>query len=127
MQNEKSLIFVYNAGSEALTRMNDPLMKTAGAGSERCNLHAMTYSPVGMKKEWKRFIHDLGIPARFLSREEFISEYPSVITTFPAGFFRKGEELFQLLSTEEINRFRDLGELIGLVRQRISGFSDNQT
>ncbi len=123
MHPPRSILFVYNAGSEALTRMNDPLMKTAASGSERCNLHTITYSPVGMKKEWRRCIHDLGIPARFLSREEFASEFPAIRTEFPVAFFLDGDVLKVLLAPEEINGCKEVGELAGLLRVRVAGIS----
>ena len=123
MQSDRSLLFVYNAGRETLTTVNDPLMKTAASGSERCSLHALTYSPVGMKKEWKRFLHDIAVPVRFLSRDEFLSEFPAIQTTFPAAFIKAGEEIFILVSTEEIGQCRQIEDLVGIVRDRVSRLS----
>lgn len=116
-----SILIVYNAASETLSKVNDPLMKTGVLGSERCNLHALTYSPIGMKKEWKRFIYDLKISVRSLSRDEFASEFPSIVTDFPVIFFQNGNDLTRLLSMEEINQCRELGELIRLMQQRVFG------
>jgi hypothetical protein len=119
MPSGKSLIFVYNVDSEAMPGMNDHMSRMAGSGAERCNLHAVTFSPIGMKKEWKRFIHDLGIPVRFLSRDEFSSAFSTLATTFPAAFLQTGDGLFQFVSTDEINQCKDLGNLIALVQQRL--------
>lgn len=120
MQSGRSLVFVYNARSEALPKIEGSMSRVADSGGERCNLLALTFSPIGMKKEWKRFLHDLGMPARFLSRDEFASDFRTVTTTFPAAFLQTGKDLFILASTEEINRCVQLNDLITLVRQRIS-------
>jgi hypothetical protein len=71
-----------------------------------------------MKKEWKRFIHDLGVPVRFLSRNEFISEFHKSTAAFPAAFIQAGKEVQPLINSDEINRCAELEDLIGLVKQR---------
>ena len=79
----------------------------------------MTNSPVGMKKEWKRFLKDCAIPARTLDRDEFLSEFGSRPVTFPVVLLKRGTELSIFISTEELNRCHDLSDLILLVEERI--------
>lgn len=120
MQSGRSLVFVYNARSEALPKIEGSMSRVADAGGEHCNLLALTFSPIGMKKEWKRFLHDIGMPARFLSRDEFASEFRNIAATYPCAYLQTGQDLFIIAGTEEINRCAQLGDLIGIIHQRLS-------
>lgn len=116
----RSLLFVYNADSGVLQRMKDYVSRDEITGADRCNLWALTFSPIGMKKEWKRVVHDLGIPSRFISRDEFTREFRTVAATFPAAFLQTGNDLFHFISTDEINQCAQLEDLISIVRQRLA-------
>jgi hypothetical protein len=118
MQSGKRLLFVYNADSEAVPNINDHMRRTTYPSKETCNLLAMTFSPVGIKKEWKRFLSSLPVPARFMARDDFTSEFPAIATTFPVAFLQDGDGLYGFITTEEINRCRELEDLIALIRQR---------
>ncbi|HRY74971.1 MAG TPA: hypothetical protein P5217_01680 [Methanoregulaceae archaeon] len=123
MQSERSLIFVYNADSDAMPRANDLMSRPTGTLTDPCSLINLTFSPIGMKKEWKRFISGLRIPVRFLARDEFISEFRTyaAVTTFPEAFLVVGKDLFVIASTEEIRRCGDVADLIAIVEKRLAG------
>ncbi|OPY37424.1 MAG: hypothetical protein A4E35_01340 [Methanoregula sp. PtaU1.Bin051] len=123
MPSGRLLLFIYNADSESLPKPNE-MIRTAIPDKDECNLLALTYSPIGMKKEWKRFIHDIGIPVRFLARDEFGTGFKNISTTFPIVFMQEGSSLFHFISTDEINRCRELDQLIGLIRERVTQFGD---
>jgi len=119
MSYGKTLLFVYNAESGMLPVLKDYASKTgASQAKDFCNLIALTNSPIGMKKDWKRFIRELDIPARFLNRNEFISEIGAGLITFPAILVQTGKDLLMVASSEEINHCQSLEDLIGLVRLR---------
>ena len=121
MPGSKILLIVDNTDSEVLPSLKDFSAGTAAAsGAGTRTLRTMTHSPVGMKKEWKRFLKDLEIPSRTLERSEFTSEFGSghPKMTFPVVLIQTGTELTVLISTEELRRCRDLNDLIVLMRQR---------
>jgi|WetSurMetagenome_2_1015567.scaffolds.fasta_scaffold229393_2 hypothetical protein len=121
MSDGKTILFVYNADSGVLAGMKDYC--TGGGtppGRGCCNLSAITFSPVGMKKDWKRYVRELKIPSRFMDRNEFAAEFGQAITSFPAVLLRRGRELALLLSTDELNRCRELEDLTGLLDMRIA-------
>ncbi|MCK9631589.1 MAG: hypothetical protein M0R30_08085 [Methanoregula sp.] len=121
MSYGKTLLFVYNADSGVLPGMKDYSLKSGTSHAKQfCNLTAITNSPIGMKKDWKRFVRELGIPARFLNRNEFVSEIGAGLISFPAILVQTGKDLLMLASSEEINRCRSLEDLISLVRLRSS-------
>ncbi len=75
MQSGMVLLFVYNIERGNLSGMTDYRQSLASAKTPRCNLFALIFTPVGMKKTWKRFINDLGFPANFYSVTNF-NRYP---------------------------------------------------
>ena len=120
MSQDQSLLVVYNHDNGMLQNYKQYSLNTPLSCKGRCNLAAITHSPVGMKKDWKRFIRELGIPSRFLDKNEFCSEYGNGLTTYPCILIRTRSTLSVLVSTDEINRCRELEDLIGLLRQRLS-------
>ena len=115
-----TLLFIYNSDSSRLPGLKDYTAGTPAAfRTGNCALSAITHSPVGMKKEWKRFIRDLAIPSRFLNRNEFFSEFGHCQTTFPAVLLQKETELAILVNAEELNRCRSLNDIISLLEQHL--------
>lgn len=123
MQSGRSLIFVYNADSETLPRANGFMSRPTGALTDPCKLLDLTFSPIGMKKEWKRFISNLKLPVRFLARDEFKSEFRNyvAVATFPMAFLLVGKDLFVLTTTEEIQQCGDVADLVSIVEKRLAG------
>ena len=119
MSYGKTLLFVYNTDSGVLPGMKDYSSTTGTShGKDSCNLTAITHSPIGMKKDWKRFVKELGIPVRFLNRNEFVSEVGTGLITFPAILLNTGKDLLIVASSEEINMCRGLEDLISLLQTR---------
>jgi hypothetical protein len=122
MPGTKTLLIIDNTNSGVLQQLKDFSAGTAVAsGAATCTLSTITHSPVGMKKEWKRFLKGLEIPSRTLEKSEFVSEFRSGYppATFPVVLVQKGTELAVLISTEELDRCRDLNDLIPLLKQRL--------
>jgi hypothetical protein len=120
MKNAKTILFVYNTHNGALQSFKDYFAGTASAsGTGICPLSAITHSPVGMKKEWKRFLKDLEIPSRLLDRNEFSWEFGCLQTPYPAVVVQDGTELTVLVGPEELKQCRDLNDLIQLLQQRL--------
>jgi hypothetical protein len=119
MPGTKTLLFVYKTDSGVLQSLKNYSTGTAASGSDICTLSAVTHSPVGMKKEWKRFLKDLQIPSRSLDRNEYTMEFRQHPTTFPVVLVQTGTELAVLIGTEELNQCRDLNDLMLLVRERL--------
>ena len=122
MPGSKTLLIVDNTDSGVLPSLKDfSAGTTAATGAGTRTISTMTHSPVGMKKEWKRFLKELEIPSRTLERSEFTSEFGTghPRMTFPVVFIQTGTELAVLLSTEELSQCRDLYDLILIMRQRL--------
>jgi hypothetical protein len=120
MPQEMTLLFVCNSDSGVLPKIKNYSSNNVVSGADNCNLSTLIHSPVGIKKEWKRFIKDQKIPSRILDRNEFRAEFGQGITTFPVVLIGTGTSLAVLISTDELNRCRELEDLIGLLQHRVS-------
>jgi hypothetical protein len=120
MHEDNVLYFVYDTDSSDLTGLTSSIDKSMSPKKTKCPLMALIISPVGMKKEWKRFIANLGVPAKFLSRDETTHEF-KVLTgeEFPAVGLRAGGSLTLLISAEEIRACATLDDLMAIVGQRV--------
>jgi hypothetical protein len=74
-KEDHTIVFVYNADSGLFNAFLDYAHKIVSPKPNACNLCAVTYN-TGMKKEWRTFIDNLGIPVEFLHRDEFLETYP---------------------------------------------------
>jgi hypothetical protein len=121
MPDSKTILFVYNLDSGVLQSLHDYSgSKSAASHAGACPLTKITHSPLGIKKEWKRFLKDLKIPSRSLDRDEFIGEFGQRQITFPVVLLNEGAALSLILSTEEIGLFNDLSDLISIIEKRIA-------
>lgn len=119
MVSEGTLLFVSNSDSGVLPQIKD-YSSHAASRADGCSLSALTHSPIGMKKEWKRFLKEQKLPSQVLDRSDFYARFGSGITTFPVVLIRTGGSLRVLVSTDELNRCRELEDLMGLLQQRLS-------
>lgn len=121
MQDPISILFVYNLDSGVLQSIHDySTMKPEATGTGASPLIRLTHSPLGVKKEWKRFLKELRIPSRSLDRNEFCNEFGRRPITFPIVLLKKGTELSILITTDEIKACGELRDLIHLVEGRIA-------
>ena len=120
MQDSPAILFVYNLDSAVLQSVHEySTGKGAQADTDVSPLSRLTHSPLGIKKEWKRFLKELPIPSHSLTRDEFAKEFGNISLSFPVVIYKKGATLSVLVSTEEIRACRELGDLIHLVKGRI--------
>ncbi len=119
MRSGRSLVFVYTRDRGNLSAMKDYSKNGPGSRSAECRLLSLTSGPVGTKKGWKRFIHDLRIPARFLYRDEYEEEFGGLQVSLPAIFLHTDHTRTLLASGEDLIRIQSLDDLIALVRERL--------
>lgn len=118
----KTLLIVDSTNKGVLEPLKDfSSGATAASGGGTRTISSITHSPVGMKKEWKRFLKDLDIPSRTLDKNEFQGEFGSGLhqITFPVILTQNGSELTILAGTDEIRQCRDLNDLVILLKQRL--------
>jgi len=120
MKNKK-LIFVYNANSGLISGLIDFAHKNLSPNTYECNLCAVTYGNLGMKKEWKDFLRSLDYNLEFLHKDELYKKYPEKnITSFPVVFIQTDKNIEVLIDTESINKAKSVNNLKTLVLNKIS-------
>lgn len=114
-----TLVFVYNADSGPLNALLDFGHKLVSPSTYPCSLCALTYGPFGMKREWRAFTQELGLPLEFLHADELRTRYGAQQAALPAVFL-KGEGLEPLLTRPDLDRCRTLDDLKALVTQTLT-------
>ena len=115
------LVFVYNADSGVFNALADLAHKTLSPDTYSCNLCALTYSSLGMRRKWKRFIEKLGRPVEFLHRDELREHLGLEEVPLPA-IFRRGPEgdLEVWLDAATLNGCSSMENLQDAIRSRVA-------
>ncbi len=101
----------------------DLMHKTASPKTYPCKLCQITYSGVAMKKMWKNYISSLNIHSVFLHKNEFEQTFPHESIKYPAVLLSDGKSLKTILSSEDFEMLRDLGDLIKKLNERLPNVS----
>jgi len=116
-ENEKQLIFVYNADSGLFNTVTDIAHKIFSPQTYSCGLCALTHSYFSMRDEWKSFIESLGVECKFIHRDEFLEEYNNRDYPWPAVFVEESGRMDICLESDAINKCSSLEELKTLIRE----------
>ena len=112
------LIFVYNSDGTIASLVKDTAHKIISPKTYPCNLCRITYPGVTMQEEWQKFIQSLPHEVLFLHRDEFHKQYPNKKNTqLPAAFTENPTELNLLVPHTEINRAKNVKDLIEIVKR----------
>lgn len=115
------LLFVYNADGGVLNSLKDLWHKTVSPQTYDCQLCAVTYGPLGMRREWREFVRGLGTEVKFLHRDELQEQYGLSGVSLPAVFEQTPEGPRVWLSAQDVRGARDLEALMELVERRRAG------
>jgi len=118
------LIFVYNSDGAIASLIKDTAHKLVSPKTYPCNLCRLTYPLASMKGEWRKFIESLPHEVVFLHRDEFREQYPDQKNVQLPAVFKTDTSAPQLLiSHNEINKAKNLSELIEVVKKSLSNQS----
>lgn len=126
MRSGRLLIFVFNCDRGNLSAIKDYSQKLTNDKAPECNLFTLISSPVGIKKGWKRYIQELGIPSRFLHHDEYEEEFGALLSPLPAVFLHYQRSRSLLISADELDRVMTLEDLIALVNQKVGTSPSSQ-
>jgi len=117
------LVFAYNADSGLLNALGDWTHKLVSPETYPCNLCALTYSNLGMRRAWKRFVRTLSAEVVFLHRDELAARYGESNAALPAVFCEDGGTLQPLIEAPELDACGSLDDLVQLVQARAAATS----
>jgi len=119
----QELIFVYNAKSGD-SSLKSSLQKVLSPKSYTCNLCKLTHGFFKEKKAWRLFRkRNAAVDMKFLYADEFEKEYASKFGakyTYPIVLEKTGYELEVFIATEELNKIKNLTELLKLMEARLN-------
>ena len=119
-RNDSELIFIYNAKSGFVNEMIDFAHKIISPKTYDCNLCAISYGAFTMKKRWSNYINSLPVRATFTYKDKVSSlkkEFGNL--KFPSIILRNGSSFKEIIYWEEINRVKNLNQLISLLNERL--------
>ena len=116
----KSLIFVYNADSGIFNLIGDMVHKIISPSTYQCDLCKITYGITNEKEGWKNYISSLPYRVIFLHKDEFEKQYPNVKEKLPAVFENSKGKLRLVISSDKINKCKNLSDLKKLVNSRLT-------
>jgi len=111
------LIFVYNADSGLFSSIFDLGHKIINPETYQCNLCRLTYGNFTENKKWKNFRKISDVEMQFMHRNEFEKEFKIKID-YPAVLSFNGK-LKIGISSNEINKYKSLEELIAVIEKLI--------
>ncbi|MFC1656049.1 hypothetical protein ACFL3C_04210 [Patescibacteria group bacterium] len=118
MNPEQEIIFVYNADSNVFSMVTDYLHKKISPDTYKCNLCKITYG-VTMDNDWKEYVQSLPYKVSFLHKDELLKQYPELANTeLPSVFIRDESGMNVIVSREELNQPKNVGELIALMKEK---------
>ena len=112
-----TIVFVYNADSGLFNTLADTAHKVFSPETYECNLCAMTFSGLSMKKEWREFINTIDAPLEFLHKDELKEKY-GIEVELPAIFLKSGKNLDLTIDADSINNCKDIKELKQILTER---------
>ena len=116
MDDESQLLFVYNADSGLFNTVADIAHKLFAPQTYACDLCALTHGYFSERDAWRGFIESLGVPCRFLHRDQALAMPALAGQAFPA-VFRRGDDGWTLcLGPADIAACTDLAALQGRIR-----------
>jgi hypothetical protein len=119
MSPERTLLFVFNINTGNLSGRTDYHQSPGTTKEPRCHLFELIFSPVGMKKGWKRFLNELPLPSRLLFLDEFQVEFGIARPSVPVVYLQSAKSLQELITTDELQQIPSTDLLIDLVTRRL--------
>ncbi|MEP2240176.1 MAG: GTPase [Maribacter sp.] len=117
----KKILFIYNANSDTGSKMLDFAHKIVSPATYNCALCSLTYGNFTENNQWKTFRESLlakGYELEFFHKDEFQERYKSKFRhafTYPIILVETAHDLEVLVTTEKLNAFEGVEELISSV------------
>lgn len=116
----KRLIIVYNANAGIAAGVMDSVHKLVSPSTYPCQLCAVSYGLVGMRREWRAFLDGLGLETVFHHRPDFRAAFPQAADwPLPLIAVEDAGEPHTLVSAADFAGIPDLAALIAVMHGRL--------
>lgn len=122
-----SLVFVYNAKSDLISKSLDWAHKIISPDTYSCHLCSLTHGNFSEKQVWKEFRSQYDIDFVFMYKDEFVRTYSQVKEyDFPAVFRRNERtDIEVVLDTGKLSDLNSVNELIQVLQKEIELFRNS--
>jgi len=123
---KSTIIFVYNADKELFDSLLNSTHKISSPSIYQCNLYYLTYTALGMRREWKQFLGTFKVPVEFWHRDEFKEEYSMDDVKLPAVFVKEGDNPELRIDADSINHCKSINDLKVLIHGKLFDVFNNK-
>jgi hypothetical protein len=113
------IVFIYNAKSGTVNSLIDWVHKIISPDTYECSLCSITYDNFGKKAEWSTFLRELKIKSTFIYKDQIINDQKLKDVPLPCAYLKKSNDINLLISSDEMNSFKSLDELIDSLRKKL--------
>ena len=114
-----SIIFIYNAKSGIINGLADVLHRTFSPSTYPCKLCDISYGPLRMKPEWKKFLDETGYEYSFFLSDQFKKKYGFLIPSLPSIYMKQGREWKVLMDKKDFEPIQSIEQLIQVLDEKI--------
>ena len=113
------IVFIYNAKSGTVNSLIDWAHKIVSPDTYECSLCSITYDNLGKKAEWSTFLRELKIKSTFIYKDQIINDQKLKDVPLPCAYLKKSNDIKLLISSDEMNTYKNLEELIVSLRKKL--------
>ena len=113
------IVFIYNAKSGTVNSLIDWAHKIVSPDTYECSLCSITYDNLGKKAEWSTFLRELKIKSTFIYKDQIINDQKLKDVPLPCAYLKKSNDINLLISSDEMNSYKCLDELIDSLRKKL--------
>ena len=113
------IIFIYNAKSGMVNSLIDWAHKIVSPDTYECSLCGITYDNLGKRVEWAAFLKELKIKSSFIYKDQIIDDEKLKDASLPCAYLKKPNDMKLLISSDEMNSYKNLNELIDSLRKKL--------
>jgi hypothetical protein len=79
----------------------------------------MTYDNFGKRAEWSKFLIDIKVKSSFIYKDHIMKDQSLKDASLPCAYLKKSNDIRLLISSDEMNAYKDLEELIVSLRKKL--------
>ena len=113
------IVFIYNAKSGTVNSLIDWAHKIVSPDTYECSLCSMTYDNFGKRAEWSKFLREIKVKSSFIYKDHIMNDQNLKDASLPCAYLKKSNDIRLLISSDEMNAYKDLEELIVGLRKKL--------
>ena len=115
------LVLVYNAKGGIFHMLADAVHKVVAPQTYPCSLCAISYGPIGMRRQWRQTLASLPVALEFFHSDDFPRAHPGLIVALPAILLAQGASQPEvLIGSDELDSLATLDALISRLHDRLA-------